>query len=360
MSDSSSSPRPTWAPLDSRRGAERAPDGGGRAAERASTPVARRRGARETDGRARSSWAKTAPRRPSSPYNDSSSGPESLLLEASSEGAGDERTGAKNFLRMGRSRPSGFSVIDASLLGAWRRPTPHSPVRSAPRSARVAFHAVAHRRGGYGDVGAGRRIRSSRHPAAELRAAAPLHCPLRARLHLGSGWSSRVPSAPESPSTSSPARSRRPSWSNWKPASGSTAQVTSSIATHVAQEYHLNKRGAQLLGVEAEPLIYTSGTHKLTISAVAVRKTPNSNTGIVFYATTSTWADLLCGLGTSCSIATGQATHAPRPARPPRGARARALHLQVRARRSARSSRTCLPPPGRRRLDAPLLPEERT
>jgi hypothetical protein len=99
-----------------------------------------------------------------------------------------------------------------------------------------------------------------------------------------------------------------PSWSSWKPASGSTAQVTSSIASHVAQEYHLNGAGAQLVGVEAEPLIYSNGTHKLSISAVAVRKTPTSNTGIVFYTTTNTWADLLCGLGTSCSIASGQAT----------------------------------------------------
>jgi hypothetical protein len=100
-----------------------------------------------------------------------------------------------------------------------------------------------------------------------------------------------------------------PSWSSWKPVAGSTAQVTSSIATHVAQEYRLNTAGAELIGVEPEALTYTSGTRKLAISAVAVRKKANSNTGIVFFPTTTTWADLLCGLGTSCSIASGTATN---------------------------------------------------
>lgn len=98
------------------------------------------------------------------------------------------------------------------------------------------------------------------------------------------------------------------SWSNWSPQSGSTAQVTSSIAAHVSEQYHLNASGAPLVGADAEPLTYTSGTHKLAISAVAIRKKANSNNGIVFYTTSGAYADLLCGLGTSCAIASGTAS----------------------------------------------------
>src|SRR3954466_11390383 len=36
-------------------------------------------------------------------------------------------------------------------------------------------------------------------------------------------------------------------WADWKPSSGSTASMTSQIADHVAREYHLNKKGAQLV-----------------------------------------------------------------------------------------------------------------
>jgi hypothetical protein len=98
------------------------------------------------------------------------------------------------------------------------------------------------------------------------------------------------------------------SWSSWQPARGSTAQVTSAIANHVSQQYRLGAGAGQLVGVQSEPLTYTSGTHKISIEAVAIRKKANSDVGIVFYPTTNTWADLLCGLGTTCSISTGQAS----------------------------------------------------
>jgi hypothetical protein len=97
-------------------------------------------------------------------------------------------------------------------------------------------------------------------------------------------------------------------WSAWKPPSGSTAAMETAIANHVAAQYHLTKNGTQLVGVVAEAPTVTSGTHKVTISEVAVRKTPNSNTNIAFYATTGTWTDEFCGLGPSCSISTGKAT----------------------------------------------------
>lgn len=97
-------------------------------------------------------------------------------------------------------------------------------------------------------------------------------------------------------------------WSDWSPPSGSTAAVETAIANHVAAQYKLNKSGAQLVGVVAEAPAVTSGTHKVTISAIAVRKTPNSDNGIAIYPTSNTWTDEFCGLGPACSIATGQAT----------------------------------------------------
>lgn len=97
-------------------------------------------------------------------------------------------------------------------------------------------------------------------------------------------------------------------WSSWRPPSGSTAQVETAIANHVAAQYHLTKGGAQLVGVVAEAPAVTSGTHKVTISAIAVRKTPNSDNGIAIYPTSNTWTDEFCGLGPACSISSGQAT----------------------------------------------------
>ncbi len=95
-------------------------------------------------------------------------------------------------------------------------------------------------------------------------------------------------------------------WSSWKPTSGSTASVTSSIATHVAQEYKLNKAGAPLVAVVSGSPEVTTGTHKVAISHIAVRKAPQTNTGVQIYQSGSAWSYQLCGLGTGCSIASGQ------------------------------------------------------
>jgi hypothetical protein len=95
-------------------------------------------------------------------------------------------------------------------------------------------------------------------------------------------------------------------WSSWSPPHGSTSAVTSSIAQHVAQEYHLNKAGAQLLAVVSGPPQLANGTHKIVMSNIAVRTTAGQNAGIQVFPTNSTWTDQLCGLGTACSIATGQ------------------------------------------------------
>ena len=84
--------------------------------------------------------------------------------------------------------------------------------------------------------------------------------------------------------------------------------MASAIADHVAHEYKLNAKGTQLVAVVAGPPKVTSGTKDVKISAIAVRKAPQSNTGIQVFASNKTWTDQLCGLGAACSIDSGQAT----------------------------------------------------
>ena len=96
-------------------------------------------------------------------------------------------------------------------------------------------------------------------------------------------------------------------WSSWKPSHGTTAQMATQIADHVAREYHLNKSGAQLVAVVAGPPQVTSGTHKITVSNLAVKKAAKSTAGIQIIPSGKTWTDQLCGIGgTGCSIPTGQ------------------------------------------------------
>ena len=70
------------------------------------------------------------------------------------------------------------------------------------------------------------------------------------------------------------------SWSNWKPDSGTTAQMATQIADHVAHQYKLNKAGAPLLAVLAGPPQVTAGTHKIAVSNIAVKKAAQSAAGI--------------------------------------------------------------------------------
>jgi hypothetical protein len=97
-------------------------------------------------------------------------------------------------------------------------------------------------------------------------------------------------------------------WSPWKPASGTTAAMTSQIADHVAPEYKLNKAGAELVAVVPSPPQVTSGTHKIVISHVAIRKAAKSKSNIQVFTSGATWLDQFCGLGNGCSIASGQAS----------------------------------------------------
>ena len=97
-------------------------------------------------------------------------------------------------------------------------------------------------------------------------------------------------------------------WSTWKPANGTTAKMAKEIADHVAGEYHLNKKGTQLVAVVSGPPQVTNGTRKVTISNLAVKAAATTNKGIQIVPSGSMWTDQLCGLTPSCSIASGQPT----------------------------------------------------
>jgi hypothetical protein len=98
-------------------------------------------------------------------------------------------------------------------------------------------------------------------------------------------------------------------WSSWKPTPGTTAAMTAQIADHVASQYHLNSKGTQLVAVVAEAPTVTSGTHKISISNIAIQGSNSSkNKGINVFTSGGTWMDNLCGLTPSCSIASGKAT----------------------------------------------------
>jgi hypothetical protein len=98
-------------------------------------------------------------------------------------------------------------------------------------------------------------------------------------------------------------------WSDWKPDHGTTSQMATQIAQHVAREYKLNKTGAPLLAVVAGPPQVTSGTHNISVSNIAVKKTAASAAGIEIVPSASTWKEQLCGIGGSgCSIPTGKPT----------------------------------------------------
>jgi hypothetical protein len=97
-------------------------------------------------------------------------------------------------------------------------------------------------------------------------------------------------------------------WSDWKPDSGTTSQMATQIAQHVAREYKLNKSGAPLLAVVAGPPQVTSGTHNISVSNIAVKKAAKA-AGIEIVPSASTWKEQLCGIGgAGCSIASGKPT----------------------------------------------------
>jgi hypothetical protein len=97
-------------------------------------------------------------------------------------------------------------------------------------------------------------------------------------------------------------------WSSWEPAGGTTNQMTTQIAQHVAHQYRLSKNGGQLVAIVPSKPTVTSGTTDIAIKAIAIRKAANTNTGIEVLGSTGTEMFNFCGLGQRCSIASGKAT----------------------------------------------------
>ena len=84
--------------------------------------------------------------------------------------------------------------------------------------------------------------------------------------------------------------------------------MTNAIADHVAHEYQLNKGGAQLVAVVSEPPEVTSGTHKISISNIAVRQTAADDKGIQIITPAAS--------GSTSSAASARAARSPRGRRP--------------------------------------------
>jgi hypothetical protein len=98
-----------------------------------------------------------------------------------------------------------------------------------------------------------------------------------------------------------------PPWSTWQPKSGSTANVTKDISDRIAHSYKLNHKTQLLAVIPSKPKV-TSGTNDVAINYIAVRKAPQSNTGILVLNADKSEQYQLCGLGNNCSIDGGQAT----------------------------------------------------
>jgi hypothetical protein len=97
-------------------------------------------------------------------------------------------------------------------------------------------------------------------------------------------------------------------WSTWQPQPGTAKKMTQEIADHVSSEYRLSAGGGQLVTVVPSVPSVTSGTEKIAIKAIAIRKTANSNNGIQVLDSSKSEMYTLCGLGAGCSIASGEAT----------------------------------------------------
>ena len=88
-----------------------------------------------------------------------------------------------------------------------------------------------------------------------------------------------------------------PSWSAWKPESGSRLSEATQIASHVASRYHRDA-GAQLVLVQAhEPVI-----QNVPLAAVAIRGPSGTDQDIHVDSAENSLVYVLCGLGDNCTI----------------------------------------------------------
>jgi hypothetical protein len=98
--------------------------------------------------------------------------------------------------------------------------------------------------------------------------------------------------------------SSAPAWSSWHPHGGGLG-AASQIADHVAKNYRLGN-GEQLVDVIVKPPSVTPGSQQIPIHYVAVRGTKGAQDQIIQVSSSNSIQYSLCGLGASCSIATGK------------------------------------------------------
>jgi hypothetical protein len=95
-----------------------------------------------------------------------------------------------------------------------------------------------------------------------------------------------------------------PTWSSWKPSGGGQG-AAKQIAAHVSTAYRLPS-GKQLVDVIAKPPSVSPADQQIPIHYVVVRGTKGTQDKIVPVSSSDSVMYSLCGLGTSCSIASGK------------------------------------------------------
>ena len=138
--------------------------------------------------------------------------------------------------------------------------------------------------------------------------------------------------------------------------------MTTEIADHVAARVPPEQEGRAARRGRLRPADRSrAGRTRSTISHIAVQQAATERQGhpgrpvgehLDRCSSAASAAELLDRLG--------PAERDPRPARPPRGARGRALHVQVRAGDHSRSWRSCRRRPAQTAVDAPLPAEGAT
>jgi hypothetical protein len=95
-----------------------------------------------------------------------------------------------------------------------------------------------------------------------------------------------------------------PKWSAWKPTGGGQG-AAHQIADHVAQQYRL-PNGDQLVDVISKAPSITPSTSTLPVHFIAVRGVKGGADQVYPVSSTNSVMYSLCGLGTSCEIASGK------------------------------------------------------
>jgi hypothetical protein len=146
-----------------------------------------------------------------------------------------------------------------------------------------------------------------------------------------------------------PAPKPPPPWSAWQPTETQRSLRQKQIAAHVGSRYHL-AAGKKLVNVLARD----TAASRLQDVAVAHTLAPTKKSDFISYVDPKKTAlYILCGEAQKCSIKSGRAVHCPHDAAPPRGARARALHVPLPGRHRLRHRVS----PAQRSRECPLLLE---